>query len=478
VQSFGTEDRPAELVVPAKNDIYEYIIFRGTDIKKIEVCDTKPQIPSLHNDPAIVGLQVQQHSASSIATSYPGATFSHQQPLGAIGSMGSYYSSYSQPIGGQQNLPSSGFSIGVSQPNVLAGSRSSTPGVSRKSPVADAGVQVTPPQQQQQIDKKRQMQSVQRRQQTPERQQMRDGNQGPGNYNRRNQYQNQYGQHQQGSRYNQGNQGYYQNMGNQQYQGQYRGGGTNRGRAPRRSQPRGGGGGRGGSYNQGNRQRQDQQLFEKEFDFEQANEEFEELRHQMANTKISENGPAERKVDDKKDDSGHETATTGDESEDSSSSSAYYDKTKSFFDSISCEALERSKGKSQRSDWRQERKINVQTFGVATARRGYYPRGGRGGYYNRGGYYRNYNQGYYSYRNSRGGGGMNPGGLGNRPIGNTYTGGGGGGGGGGGVGSSNNPSNSNDTDNLNHYGTGVSNGPTASYAVPVESYRIGWFGWQ
>lgn len=213
--------------------------------------------------------------------------------------------------------------------------------MSRKSPVADAGVQVSPPPQQQQIDKKRQMQPVQRRQQTPERQQMRDGNQGAGNYNRRNQYQNQYGQ--QGSRYNQGNQGYYQNMGNQQYQGQYRGGGTNRGRAPRRSQPRGGGGGRGGSYNQGNRQRLDQQLFEKEFDFEQANEEFEELRNKMANTKISENG-TEKKVDDKKDDSGHETATTGDESEDSSSSSVYYDKTKSFFDSISCEALERSKG--------------------------------------------------------------------------------------------------------------------------------------
>lgn len=51
--------------------------------------------------------------------------------------------------------------------------------------------------------------------------------------------------------------------------------------------------------------------------------------------------------------------------------------------------------KSQRPDWRLERKINVETFGVSSARRGYYPRG-RGGYY-RGGYYRtyNYNHGYY-----------------------------------------------------------------------------------
>lgn len=43
--------------VPARDEVYEYIIFRGTDIKKIEVCDTpkQPTLPGgLHNDPAIV----------------------------------------------------------------------------------------------------------------------------------------------------------------------------------------------------------------------------------------------------------------------------------------------------------------------------------------------------------------------------------------------------------------------------------------
>ena len=56
--------------------------------------------------------------------------------------------------------------------------------------------------------------------------------------------------------------------------------------------------GRGQPFNQVNRQRQyqDQQLFEQEYDFEQANEEFEELRNQLSKTKIVENG-------DKKDDS-------------------------------------------------------------------------------------------------------------------------------------------------------------------------------
>ena len=151
--------------------------------------------------------------------------------------------------------------------------------------------------------------------------------------------------------------GYHQ--GGYQYQGGYSGGnaggmrgGAMRGRAPRRPvQARGR-----GVYNQGNRQQrqQDQQIFAKEFDFEQANEEFEELRTQLAKTKISgENGESNNAggaasafssdVDDRKEDSGHETATTGDGS-DESSSSMCYDKTKSFFDSISCEALERSKG--------------------------------------------------------------------------------------------------------------------------------------
>jgi len=36
----------------------------------------------------------------------------------------------------------------------------------------------------------------------------------------------------------------------------------------------------------------------------------------------------------------------------------FHDKQKSFFDSISCEALERSKGKLVRNDWRAEKRLN------------------------------------------------------------------------------------------------------------------------
>ncbi|XP_042889860.1 protein LSM14 homolog A-like isoform X6 [Penaeus japonicus] len=390
VRSFGTEDRPTEMPVAARDEVYEYIIFRGTDIKKIEVCDTpkQPTLPGgLHNDPAIV-----QHSAPAVPTSFQAAPFSRQS-LGPIGGgLGLSYGAYGQSMT-QQGLPGTGgFPMGsTSQPNILVGSRSSTP-TARKSPVSDAGVQVSPPPSREEKKKSPQQQRQSQQESRPQR----NGNQsGQGRRSQQQVQQQQPQQQQQQSQQNHhpNQQQYHNNYQYHQYQGR---GGMGRGRGMRRP---GGQRGRGQIFNQGNRQRQiqDQQLFEKDYDFEQANEEFEELKNQLAKTKITENG-------EKKDDSGHETAG-GEDVEDPTC----YDKAKSFFDRISCESIERSKGKSQRPDWRLERKINVETFGVSSARRGFYPRGR--GYY-RGGYYRNYNynQGYYrggggggSYRGGRGG---------------------------------------------------------------------------
>ena len=87
--------------------------------------------------------------------------------------------------------------------------------------------------------------------------------------------------------------------------------------------------------------------------------------------------------------------------EDAPPPEAFYNKSKSFFDSISCEALERSKGNMNKPDWRAEKKLNKQTFGVTGGgggggfrRGGYGFRGGnRGGGWGRGG-----NRGGYGYR--------------------------------------------------------------------------------
>lgn len=54
VKSFGTEGRPTDRPVPPREEIFEYIIFRGSDIKDITVCEPMKIHHSLPQDPAIV----------------------------------------------------------------------------------------------------------------------------------------------------------------------------------------------------------------------------------------------------------------------------------------------------------------------------------------------------------------------------------------------------------------------------------------
>lgn len=53
VRSFGTEGRQAPKPIPPRNEVYEYIIFRGSDIKDLNVSEM-PKAEEPPVDPAIV----------------------------------------------------------------------------------------------------------------------------------------------------------------------------------------------------------------------------------------------------------------------------------------------------------------------------------------------------------------------------------------------------------------------------------------
>ncbi|CAG6021668.1 unnamed protein product [Menidia menidia] len=61
VKCFGTEGRPTDRPTPPKDDVYEYITFRGSDIKDIALCEPPRSYHGLPPDPAIV----QSSSAGS-----------------------------------------------------------------------------------------------------------------------------------------------------------------------------------------------------------------------------------------------------------------------------------------------------------------------------------------------------------------------------------------------------------------------------
>ncbi|XP_032901077.1 protein LSM14 homolog B-like [Amblyraja radiata] len=97
VRSFGTEDRPTDRPIAPRDDIYEYIIFRGSDIKDFTVCDSpKPQ----PQDPAIV------HSSLSTSTN---ASFQPPTSYSPFHSM----TPYSQFAGGSLVGQQYGASVGL-----------------------------------------------------------------------------------------------------------------------------------------------------------------------------------------------------------------------------------------------------------------------------------------------------------------------------------------------------------------------------
>lgn len=75
VRSFGTEDRPTDRPVPARDEIFEYIIFRGADIEDLQV--REPPQTALTQDPAIVEVN-HFISSSLLIVFFVFLRFSHQ----------------------------------------------------------------------------------------------------------------------------------------------------------------------------------------------------------------------------------------------------------------------------------------------------------------------------------------------------------------------------------------------------------------
>ena len=63
VHSYGTENRPVSKFIPPRSEVFEYIVFKGSDIKDLTVHPREPQTqeqPQPEADPAIVSVSGRQ----------------------------------------------------------------------------------------------------------------------------------------------------------------------------------------------------------------------------------------------------------------------------------------------------------------------------------------------------------------------------------------------------------------------------------
>uniref|UniRef100_A0A1I8BL38 FFD domain-containing protein n=1 Tax=Meloidogyne hapla TaxID=6305 RepID=A0A1I8BL38_MELHA len=340
VRSFGTEDRLANVIVPARKEVYDYIIFKASDIKDLIVCDTPkptPDIDDITYDPAII-------SVSKPPLVMPSSTEERKA------TQGSFLDSYICPSHNSIDLKDSGASS-------LKANK--------------FGAQFESRQQQRDATTNEQLsgrfgQSV------------------------RHQF------YQQGAVQGQRQPHKYINwipisdhqISYQQQQHSYNGD-----HRPHHQHY---------YYNQARNTRK----YDGDFDFEKANEDFLEsvdgvidniaeldLEHSDFHSPPKDKSPTQEidgEINDDKVIAVLEKSTKND---------IYYDKSRSFFDNISCEATEREAGKDNRIDWKKERLTNEVTFGPAAVRmHNFHRRGSRGGaapHLRRVGYFNNQQQRRY-----------------------------------------------------------------------------------
>ncbi|KAL3100503.1 hypothetical protein niasHS_000206 [Heterodera schachtii] len=448
VRSFGTEDRPAPVPVPARAEVYDFIIFKASDIKDLIVCEeTPPKEPSVVDityDPAIVSVSKPPIAAADAsAPQQPVQQPSVAEQLQRIADDKTSQKSATspQPVPQQQKkqppplvapppyIPSPIVPSSVKQPPPVAGGvahNSQQQQPSYRTAVTGGGGAVTAQHLESNLGAafgQRPQRSFFNRssivggaeaKQSPQQQQQQQQPRGQGffdSFSNSNYNQQQQQQHNRRP-YFQQRQPLQQQQPPFHYQGNNvrRGGGAGGG-GPYPQQQQSGIGRqpyqyhhsqqfRAGQHQQQQPQQFYQPRFDGDFDFEKANQQFQtigDLGDKIAELGLNEieklpsvrgsaRGSEERSIS---------SGSTASEKNIGSANKSppvvavvaenFYDKNSSFFDNISCDALEREEGKNNRVDWKKERITNQETFGQMAVRtmmhhhnHNHYQRGGGG----------------------------------------------------------------------------------------------------
>jgi len=348
VRSFGTEDRPTDRPVPARDETFEYIIFRGADIEDLQV--REPPQSSLTQDPAIVESSVYPDNARS-------NTIGTNTNLGGLSQNGPVRS-----LSNRGTMPSPPHRQGANK-----GLKSSEP--------------------LRQFNFNQQRSSRRFNQQSPLAQ-YDEQDYSYGNSRRNNRQQDYYNDYVPSRRTN--NYAEWAPRQSQRFSRQVQNYNENRFYPSRRQQSTGrfsyrprrnstGDMPNNQQQTRNNRQQRERTTgpnrstlkFVGDFDFEKSNAEFDknaiedEIKKSLSiKTTKGESSSDSPKSEHEKDKENQATISSSTQSEQQElHPDGYYDKQKSFFDRISCESTEKEKTNTRRN-WNEERRVNAETFGL------------------------------------------------------------------------------------------------------------------
>ncbi|XP_032317378.1 protein LSM14 homolog B isoform X1 [Camelus ferus] len=346
VRSFGTEDRPTDRPAPPREEIYEYIIFRGSDIKDITVCEPPKAQHALPQDPAIVQSSLGSGSASSFQPHVPYSPFRGMPPYSQLAASSLLSQQYaaslgleklvSPPASAAASSPSSSPSPQPvseldmsSEPHQLTAKGAGFPSVSvSKSPMVEQAVQTGS------------LDNLNTKKLVPGKGSVGmqlNGRPAPPSSKAASDVVQPAAVQTQGQVNDENRRPQRRRSGNRRTRNRSRG----------QSRPA--------------NIKENTIKFEGDFDFESANAQFnrEELDKEFKKKLNFKDDKAE-----KGDEKDLAVVTPSDEApaeEDHLGPNCYYDKSKSFFDNISSEL----KTSSRRTTWAEERKLNTETFGVS-----------------------------------------------------------------------------------------------------------------